>query len=109
MSIEAAVGIAVGLLTLGGALAGLAVSWGRLVGRVIQMEKDVGKVEALHERVAALDGRQASSAKSQGERLERVIVEVAILKGNFEGFDKGRRSKTSAQGHHLALPDKVDP
>lgn len=102
MSIEAAVGLVVGLLTIGGVLAGLAVSWGRLGSKVTQMEKEIAKLEALEKEVTAIDSRQRESAKGQGERLEKATIELAVLRGAFDGFERGRKSRsTAATGHAI--------
>jgi hypothetical protein len=108
LSTEAAVGLAVGLLSIGAALASLAVAWGRQGARMAQLEKETGKIDALQKEITAIDTRQRDSAKSQGERLEDATVKLAVLMGKFESFDSGfaagRRSKTAAHGN--AIPGK---
>jgi hypothetical protein len=91
------------------AIAGFLVTWGGFAIRLRQLEKEVSKIEGLQKDVATNDGAARDSAKSQGERLGNVEQEVAILKGKFEGFDRGfgagRRSRTAAQG--IPIRDKA--
>jgi hypothetical protein len=94
-------------VTLGLAAAGVIGSWFVMGYRLREVEKKCAKIEALREHLTEIDARTRDSAVSQGGRLEKATVELAILTGKVEGIDIGlaaaaRRYKTAATGNAKA-------
>lgn len=93
------------LIAVAGPALAAAVTWGAIGARLRQLEREVGKIEAMQTRLAEVDSRARGSSESQGHRLGDVEEDVAVLKGRFEGFERGfasgRRSRTAAQGHPI--------
>lgn len=91
------------VMAVAGPALAAAVTWGAIGARLRQLEREVAKIEAMGTRLTEVDSRARGSAESQGHRLGDVEEDVAVLKGRFEGFERGfasgRRSRTAAQGH----------
>jgi hypothetical protein len=99
------------MITLALAAAGVVGTWFVMGYRINQLEKRCatmeGKHQPMHDLVVSIDSRTKDSAASQGARLEKATIELAVLTGKVEAFDKGivlgyeagRRHKTSATGN----------
>lgn len=87
------------VLVVAGPLLGVAVAWGAMGARLRQVGLLSQAIETLQKQLVAVDARFRESAESQGKRLGGVEDKVSLLRGQFDGFERGRRSRTAAQGH----------
>ncbi len=94
MNLDPSTAIAIGIPLLG-----LAATWGGLSARIRHLEREIGKVEPLVKLVEAHGAKLEEVRNAQGKRIGDVEAAVAVLKGQFHGFEVGRRSRTAAHGH----------
>ena len=89
------------MVTLALAAAGVIGTWFVMGYRLREVEKKCATLDALNNRLTEIDGRTRDSAASQGGRLEKVSIDLAVLIGKVDGIDIGlaRRSKTAAGGN----------
>lgn len=86
------------LLAAGIPLLGLAATWGSLSTRIRYLEREAGKIDPLVKLVEGLNTKLEDVRNNQGKRIGDVEAAVAVLKGKFEGFEMGRRTRTAAHG-----------
>jgi hypothetical protein len=81
------------MVTLALAAAGVIGTWFVMGYRIRELEKRCavmeGRHQPLHDQVVAIDTRTRDSAVSQGLRLEKATIELAVLTGKVEGIDRG--------------------
>jgi hypothetical protein len=91
------------MVTLALAAAGVIGTWFVMGYRLREVEKKCAKIDELNNQLQAIDTRTRESAASQGGRLEKASIELAVLTGHVAGLDigyaAGRRSKTAAAGN----------
>jgi hypothetical protein len=93
------------LLTVAGAAAAVIASYATLGYRVRQLERQATENKTERTELRKLVDEVNFSRTDQGKRIGAVESDTAILKGKFDGFDRGygagRRSRTSAEGNPM--------
>lgn len=65
----------------------------------------LGFAVRLERRLVKLEQQLAAARADQGRRIGDVEGKVDHLRGQFDGFERGRRSRTAAHGHPVGGKD----
>lgn len=97
MTFELSTVLAVGLPVIGAA-----ITWGGANARLRALEKRCAELQGLEKQLSKVEQQLADARGDQGRRIGIVEDLIAMLRGRFEGFERGfatgRRSRTAAHG-----------